>query len=33
MIMNTVYKHAYEGYTHGLNGHSKKAIKSFMLSP
>lgn len=29
MINNYVYKHAYEGYTHSLNGDSKKAIKSF----
>lgn len=29
MILESVYKHAYEGYTHNLNGRSKKAVQSY----
>ena len=29
MINSEVYKYAYEGYTHTLNGQGKKAVKSF----
>ena len=26
---NLVFKHAYEGYMHRLNGHGKEAVQSF----
>lgn len=29
MITNSVYKHAYYGYMHELNGQSKKAVKAY----
>ncbi len=29
MVTDLVFKYAYEGYTHGFNGRSKQAVKSF----